>query len=156
MYGSILSAAGSEFGGWMETWAGKEAGQAQLKATKRNAEVLRDRARMVEQQSARETELMVDESRRLQAEQKASFAASGATVGEGTSLLVMAEQAGKMQKDILVQRRNRAIEAMQMRNQAAMDVYMGKQAWRAQKLGMIGKRVGGALQSGGSLLGGSK
>ena len=86
---------------------------------------------------------MRKDKERLQASQRAAYAKSGAVMTEGTPLLVMAEQAGMMELDILNQQRNRALEASALRSQVTLDRYAGSQAAKAGTIG-----AGGTLLSG--------
>ena len=111
-----------------------------------NAALMEQRADATRQAAERETEMMTDRSRKMKASQTAAFAKSGAMLGTGTPLTVMAEQSADMQRDILQQRRNRMIEEQQLRSQAEMARYQAKQASRAGLIGGAGTILGGAGQ----------
>lgn len=139
--GLPLAGLGTLLGGYGQYQAGQESGEA----TEHNARLLRQRAAATAMASEAETTAMGRGARRLKATQEAGFAASGAQLGAGTPLMVMAEQAGEMQRDILERRRTRAIEEQQLRSQAA---YMSEQAKRQKKKGKwggLGTIVGGGL-----------
>ena len=149
MFGALLGLGGaglSAFGSYM---GGR---QAQEEASY-NAAIKRQQAILSEQAMEAETELMRDDARRLKATQEASFAASGAVVGEGTPLLVLAEEAGRMERDILQQRRNRMIEQQGLRSESQMLRFQGQQAKRAGTIGAVSTILGGGAKFG-SLMGG--
>ena len=141
--GSALGAAGTYLGGVQ-----------QEKMAKYNAAVMMQRAKATRQAMESETRLMAEGARRTTASQTAAYAKSGASISGGTPLLVLAEQAGKMQLDILEQRRNRMIEEQQYKSQAAMLRYQGKQAKMAGIIGAGSTILGGASKAGMSLMGG--
>jgi len=131
--GGVGSAAGQLMGGEAEEQAGKY-----------NARLKRQRAKAVEQAMEMETGTLHDSARRKKAEQTAIAAKSGGQISSGTPLLVLAEQAGKMERDILEHRRGRMIEAQQLRSGAAMDEWQGKQAKRAAQFGAFSSLLGTA------------
>ena len=111
-----------------------EAGQAAKATASYNAKLANNEARAKEQQAHVESRQMQKQKERLLASQRAGFAKGGAMVTEGTPLLLMAEQAGTMELDILNQQRNRANEATALRSEADMMKYQGKQAARAANI----------------------
>ena len=137
-----------------------QAGQQQEAASEYNAALMEQQATLSRQAMETETEMMVDEKRRMMATQEAVAAKSGAAIGTGTPLLVLAEQAGTMERNILEQRRNRMIETQGLRSQAQMLRFEGKQAAKAGKLGALGSLLGGAgqmaMMGGGATGGGQK
>lgn len=147
MFGAILGLAG----GGLSAFGSYAAGQAQQGAADYNAKLLQQRAQMVEQASRSETTRAHKEARKLKGAQQAGFAKSGAMITSGTPLMVLAEQAGDMEKDILEQRRNRMIEAQGLRSQAEMLKIQGKQASAAGKLGAVTSLLGAGGQAGMSL-----
>ena len=116
-----------------------------------NAKVLQQKADSVAQAKEADTKTLQRESRRLKSEQVAGYSKSGAMIGQGTPLLVMAEQAGDMQRDILNYRRNRLIEEQQLRSEAEAMRWSGRMQQRGAILGGI---TGGA-QGMGTILGNS-
>ena len=153
MLGAVLAVAG--FGGPLLGAAGTYLGGVQQeKMAKYNAAVMMQRAKATRQAMESETRLMAEGARRTTASQTAAYAKSGASISGGTPLLVLAEQAGKMQLDILEQRRNRMIEEQQYKSQAAMLRYQGKQEKMAGIIGAGSTILGGVAQAGMSLMGG--
>lgn len=131
-------------------------GQAAEAAGRYNAKRLKQRAQLTEQAMESETRRSRDEARRLKASQLAGFAKSGARVDVGTPLLVMAEQAGDMERDILNQRRNRQIEIQGLRSGADMTKFGAKQTGTASKIGTATTLLGGATRAGSIYAGRSK
>ena len=113
------------------------AGDAADDVAKYNAKILEQRAKLTEQAMQSETERMHKQARSLKATQEVGFAKSGAVVSSGTPLMVLAEQAGEMEKDVLQMRRNKMIEAQGFRSQAAMAKYEGAQAQKAARIGAV-------------------
>lgn len=128
-------------------------GRAQNEAARYNARLLQQQAAATRIASESETEMMVDEKRRMMATQEAIAAKSGGAM-EGTPLMVLTEQAGIMQRNILEQRRNREIEARGLLAQAEMSKWEGKQAKRAGTILAIGSGLRGAGQIAGYGMGG--
>ena len=139
-------------GGGMALQAGSSymAGQAEDAASKHNEGILRKQAVMTEQAMESETSRMHDDARKMKATQRAIASGMGARTDTGTPLLVLAEEAGKMELDILEHRRNRTIEAMGLRSQADMEKYNRKQAKFGRILGMGGTLLSGASQASGA------
>ena len=147
---SILGIGGAGLGAFGQWQAGQQAN----KTAHYNARLKEQQAVLTEQAMATETTRSHEEARRLKATQESQYGSSGAVVSEGTPLLVLAEQAGLMEKDILNQRRNRMIEAQGLRSEAAMLRFDGKQAKRASNIGAVTTLLGGAVQAGMLLDGG--
>lgn len=91
-----------------------------------NQKIAEQEALAKEQQSHSDTEMMRKEKDRLLASQRAAYAKSGATMNEGTSLLVMAESVKNIELDILNVQRARAIEASSLRAQGQFAGYAGQ------------------------------
>ena len=121
-----------------------QASKAAEATGKYNAKLAENEAIAKEQQAHVESQQMQKDKERLAASQRAGFAKGGAVITEGTPLLLMAEQAGNAELDILNQQRNRAMEASGLRAEGAMSLYEGKQARKAGKIGMIGTTLSGA------------
>ena len=134
-------------------------GESERDAHMYNQRLYEQRAKAVEQTAASETKLMQERGRKFKATQEAGYAKSGAMIDSGTPLLVMAETAGDIQRDILEQRRNRTIQAQQMRSAGEMERYKGRMASRAgymkagtTLLGGIGQMgLSGAFSGGGGM-----
>ena len=122
-----------------------QSGQSQKAMANYNAKLARNEAIAKEQQSHAESLQMRKDKERLTASQRARYAKSGALMTEGTPLLVMAEQAGMMELDILNAHRNRSLEAQALRSQAKLDKYAGKQSARAANIGAGATLLSGAL-----------
>jgi hypothetical protein len=110
-------------------------GQQQRKAMEYNAALMDQRAQAVAMAAETERDMMTDRARKTKAEQVAAYGKSGAMLTSGTPLTVLAEQSAEMQYDINQQMRNRLVEQQQLRSQADMMRYQGKQASRAGILG---------------------
>jgi hypothetical protein len=133
--------------------------EATIKATgEYNAKVIEQQAELTEQAMEVETERSRDDARRLKASQRAAFSKSGARVDVGTPMMVMAEQASDMERDILQQRRNRMIELRGLKSQATMTRFESsrdaKQAGHAGKVGAVSTLLGGAAKAGSIYAGG--
>ena len=135
-------------GAGMGAYGKYQAGRAQNAAARYSAKIKGQQARLTEQEMESETTRSHEEARRLKGSQLAAFAKSGAQDSSGTPLLVMAEQAGEMEMDILEQRRNRMIEAEGLRSEAEMLKWQGKQAKRAGTIGAFSTLLGGGAQAG--------
>jgi hypothetical protein len=121
-----------------------EAGQSAKATANYNAKLAENEAIAKEQQARVESQQMQKNKERLLASQRAGFAKGGAVITEGTPLLLMAEQAGTAELDILNQQRNRAMEATSLRSEATISKFSGKQAARAGNIGAAGTVIGGA------------
>jgi hypothetical protein len=143
---AVLGLGGGLLGAYGKYQQGR---QAQATANY-NARLREQQAKLTEQAMASETTRSHQEARRMKASQEAAYASSGAVVGSGTPLLVLAEQAGAMEKDILNQRRSRMMEAQGLRSEAAMLKYEGRMAKRAGTIGAVSTLLG----TGASLAGG--
>ena len=133
---AVVGTAASAYGQY-------QAGQAAKATGKYNAVLAMNEAKAKEQQSHIESQQMQKQKERLIASQRAGFAKGGSTITEGTPLLLMAEQAGTAELDILNQQRNRAMEATALRSEASLQMYQGKQASKAGKIGAAGTLLGG-------------
>jgi hypothetical protein len=137
--GAFLAALGL-VGTGVGAYGQYQAGRQQRKVAEMNA-------RIIQQQSASEATLAHERARRMKAEQVAAFAKTGAELGTGTPLMVLAEQAGEMERDILERRRVREIQAQNIR-------FEGRQAERAAKIGAFTTLLSGGARAGTSLAGG--
>jgi hypothetical protein len=152
MMGAFLGLAAAGTG--LKAYGQYQAGRQQQAMADYNARLLDQRAAATEQAMRVETEMGHEQARRMKAQQRAAYSASGAEITSGTPLLVMAEQSAIMERDILQQRRNRMIEAQQLRSEAAMTQYGGQMQKRAGTMGAITTILGGAAQIGMSGMGG--
>ena len=108
--------------------------QQQRETGRLNQRLLYQQAELQEQAMERETEIATEQARRTKAAQYASYAKSGAMPTEGTPLLVMVEQSGEMQRDILENRRNRMIQAQGLRYQGDVTYEQAKRAGYATRI----------------------
>ena len=132
-------------GGTAMTMYGQhQAGKAAEATAKYNAKLAENEAIAKEQQAHVESQQMQKQKERLQAAQRAGFAKGGAMITEGTPLLLMAEQAGQAELDILQNQRNRAMEGTSLLAQAEMEKWQGKQAKKAGQIAMVGTALSGA------------
>ena len=109
---------------------------------KQRAASARMQARMARRASESETTLAHERGRRFKAAQRAAYAKSGALPTSGTPLLVMMEQAGDIEQDIMMQRHEREKQAILSENRARMIDWETKQAKKAAQLGMAGTALG--------------
>jgi hypothetical protein len=151
-FSSLLGPAGMGLGilgTGLSAYGTYESGMQQRQAYEAQEGMLRQRAEAVESAMGTETTKAHEQARKLKASQVAAYAKSGAEISSGTPLLVLAEQAGEMERDILEQRRNRMIQAQGLRHQADVAKYQGRMASRAGILGAGGTLLGGAAGLGG-------
>ena len=132
LWGSVAVAAASTA---LSVYGQYQAGQAAEATANYNAKLAENEALAKEQQSHVESLQMQKNKERLLASQRAGFAKAGAVGTEGTPLLLMAEQAGTMELDILNQQRNRAMQATALRSEADLQRYTGEQAASAATIG---------------------
>jgi hypothetical protein len=131
LIGAIAAIAGTA----LSAYGTYQAGQAQKAMANYNARLANNEAIAREQATKAETERMRDENRRIRASQEAGYSASGAMASSGTPLLVMAEEAGKMEMDVMNMQRTGAMQAQASRAQAKLDKYSGKMAARSANIG---------------------
>jgi hypothetical protein len=146
-FGTAATFAGIGLGAFGQLRAGQESASA----LRYNASLMEQRERVIGQLSESETEIAQKSGRRLRGTQLAMAAKSGAEITSGTPLLLLAEQAGEMQRDIFEQRRTRMIQQQQAKEQARMLRYRAKKAKRRGIGSAIGTALGGAA---GFLVGG--
>ena len=125
-------------GGAFSAYGTYEQGQASKATANYNAKLAENEAKAKEQQAHVESQQMQKQKERLIAAQRAGFAKGGAVITEGTPLLLMAEQAGEAELDILNQQRNRAMEATSLKSEATLQKYQGKQTARAANIQAAG------------------
>ena len=157
MLGAIMGAVGLG-GSALSAYGTYKAGRQAKDNAYYNAKLKEQQAKLTREAMATETAGAHRDARRMKATQEAGYASSGAVVGEGTPLLVLAEQAGAMERDILNDRRTRMLEEQGLQSEARMLRYEGKQAKKAGTIGAVSTLLGGAGQAGLSMLnsGGSK
>lgn len=146
---TILGLGGAGLGAYGQYTGGKQ----QQQIAKYNAGIKDREARLTEEASKIEQGRMAEEARKLKATQRAKFSTSGAEISEGTPLMVMAEQAGIMERDALNQLRNRSIQATTLRSEADMLRASGDAAKRAGEIGAGATLLSGVGMAGMSLLG---
>lgn len=136
-----------------------------------NAKLAENESIAEQQFMAAETERMRSEKQKALARKKALYGKTGAVISEGTPLLVLAEQAGEMELDIITRqadsyRRQQALghEADQYRWQAGVALmegqaqaegyrHAGSQAYKAGKMAAIGSILTGSAQAAGQVAG---
>jgi hypothetical protein len=128
-----------------------EAGQASKATGKYNAKLAENEAKATEQKAHVESQQMQRNKERLIASQRAGFAKGGAAITTGTPLLLMAEQAGNAELDILNLQRNRAMEATALKSEATLSKFKGKQAARSANIQAGTTVIGGAGKAAGML-----
>lgn len=140
MFGSILMQG---LGIGMDILGAGISSSAQKDAGRYNKKLLYQQAEMQEQAMEAETDIANKQNRATKASQQAAFAKSGAVISSGTPLLVMLEQSGNMQMDILENRRNRLIQAEGLRHQGDVAYAQAKNASKAtlinSAIGIAGK-----------------
>ena len=139
----VASAAVSAVGAGVSAYGQYQAGQSQKAMANYNAKLAENEAIAKQQQTVAETERMRAQKKRMMSAQRATAGKTGAMISGGTPLLVMAEEAGLMELDILNMRRTGKMEAGASIAESKMSKWEGKQAARA---GMIS--AGGTLLSG--------
>ncbi len=146
MWGQILSQG---LGIGLQVFGSVLGGSQKRQAGEYNKKILYQKAKMQEQAMEVETSQAVKSGRRLKASQEAMYAKSGAMIDSGTPLLVMVEQAGEMNRDILQNRRSRMIQAEGYRHEGDVALV---QAENEAKLDLINTMTGVAGNVAGSLL----
>ena len=134
----VVGAVAMVAGTGLAAYSQYEAGQAAKATANYNAKLAENEAKAKEQQAHVESQQMQKQKERLIAAQRAGFAKGGAVITEGTPLLLMAEQAGEAELDILNQQRNRAMEATSLKSEATLQKYQGKQTARAANIQAAG------------------
>ena len=123
------------------------AGQNKKKVANYNQRVSNERAKSIEAAMSTQTSRGHKRARQLKASQLAAYQKSGAQLSSGTPLLVMAEQAGEIELDILQERRTSMVNAQQMRQTGQMDNLSGRTAGRAANVGVGTTLLQGAGRS---------
>ena len=137
---SIVGAAGNTGTRIAGAYGQRMMSKARVGSYLYNAEILEQNADLIAAARDIETERMIEGARELKAKQRASYSKSGAAIDSGTPLIVVLDQASKVQKDILQHRRNRMIEEQGMRHQADMQRWnaaVEKSAGKAAKIQSI-------------------
>lgn len=129
MLGAFLGLAGAA----MSASAQREQGKAQRRAAEYNAQIMRNKAQNIAFAKRAETQMSVEDFRRLRSQQRAAFAASGARVDVGSPMVVQLDEIAKMNMDILNDRRARTIEEQGALSGAEMQLYEGRMAERAAR-----------------------
>ena len=150
--GAVTAVAGTA----VSVYGQVQSGKAQKATANYNARLAENEAKAKEQQAHVESQQMQRQKERLQASQRAGFAKGGAMITEGTPLLLMAEQAGNAELDILNNQRNRAMEGVSLKSEASMQKYQGKQAARAANIGAGATALSGFGSAASSFGGGDK
>jgi len=131
----------------VSTYASYESAQAQKKVASYNAKLAENEAIAKEQQAHAESLQMQKSKERLLASQRAGFAKAGAVSTAGTPLLLMAEQAGTAELDILNQQRNRAMEVTALQSEASLHRFKASQTGTAGLVGTALSGVGSSLST---------
>lgn len=140
--GAILGLAGAVMG----ASAQRAEGKAREKAAEYNAQIMRNKAQNINYAKRAETQISVEDFRRLRSQQKAAFAASGARTDVGSPMVVQLDEISKMNMDILNDRRARQIEAEGALSGAEMQLYEGRMANRAGQAQARATLLGGFSQ----------
>lgn len=120
-----LSLAGGFLGKKSAKKAARNKARAIRQMAKYNAAVKKMEEKSVLQTMGAETSRSYKTKRRQMASQRAAFSKTGA-VSKGTPMTVMLEQALDMESDIQNQRRNRLLQAQNLRQQGKAIKYQGE------------------------------
>lgn len=155
----MLAGMGAQVGGGLlGAYGAYDAAGDEAGALKYNAKLRRMQAAQYADTAKVESGMAREDARRMQAEQKAIASKMGADISAGTPLVVLSEQAGIMEENILQHRRNRLIEEQGMMHEAAMMDWEAKAIKSAAKMNLYGSLLGlgGSLGlQAGSMFGGS-
>jgi hypothetical protein len=146
-------------GGLLGAYGSYKAAGDEASAMKYNARLRRMQASQHADAAKAESGMAREDARRMQAEQKAIASKMGADIASGTPLVVLSEQAGIMEENILQQRRNRLIEEQGMMHEAAMMDWQAKAIKSASKMNLFSNILGVGGQFGlnaGKMYGGNR
>ena len=124
-------------------------GRAAQKEAEYNADVVEANARAEELAIGAEAERLADEQREVKAQQRVTAAQSGGGLSAGQNIMVLAEQAQKMQMDQLELQRQQDIVTQRGESQASLLKQQGKAARTAGYLGAITSGAGAYFGAGG-------
>lgn len=108
-----------------------QAGQAQKDAYKANARMAAQEAEAIDVSTNYKVQKEKEKARALSARQRVLYAKAGVDLSSGSPLLVMAEDAGRMEEDIYMTQYAGDVQALKARNQASMYRWSGNQAAKA-------------------------
>ena len=117
-------------------------GRAAQKEADYNAEVAEEQARAEELAIGAEAERLADEQREVKAQQRVTAAASGGGLASGQNIMILAEQAQKMQMDQLELQRQQDITTDQGASQASLLRQRGDNARKGSYLSAITSGAG--------------
>ncbi len=123
--------------------AGVMGGMAAKKEAEYQADVAEANARAESLAIGAEAERLADEQREIKSQQRVTAAASGGGLSSGQNIMILAEQAQKMQMDQLELQRQQDITLATGKSQAKLLKMQGKNAYTASLIG--GVVQGGSL-----------
>ena len=144
MFGIFATLIGAS----MTASAQREQGRAAKRQAEYNAKLQDNKALAIEYARKAETRRMQASAQRMQAKQRALYSKTGAVITGDTPLLVMLEQAGDIQMDIMNARRNSLIEQQRAKAGAEMTRYEGEMAKRSAYKAASNTILGGVLKAG--------
>ena len=124
-----------------------QAGKAQEAAYEYNAKVQEQNAKVAQDKAAYEAERQAQRIRRLNATQRAAYAASGVQLS-GTALDLMEDSTTQGEMDRLAILYGGDVEAANMRSEATLSRFQGKSAAAAGTSAAFGTLLGGASRIG--------
>jgi len=134
--------------------AAKQQGKAQQAIYEYNARLKEAEARNVERQAQIDEARRAEQQKAVLGHQKATFAKSGFSIEEGTSVDIMADTYGEFAVDRALILRKGLIDEMKLKSGAEIDRYQGqvakqygKNMARAGYLGMAGTIAGGVASA---------
>lgn len=140
----VTSVAGTAIGVYGQV----AAADAAEEAADYNAKLQEDQARQVEMENHETVQRMRKEKRRARAEAFAKLAASGAALGEGSSVDVMEVLDARLETQIQDASRTAQIEARNLRAGADSTRYSGSQRAAGLRLQSVGTLLDGASRAG--------
>ena len=143
---TAIAATAMAIGGGLSAYGQYQAGKAEKKMADYNEALAKNQAKAAELQSMADAEALRRQQSRKRSSTEAAYAMTGFSKA-GTPLLAMIEESKEMEIDVENIYRSGQIKASQLRSQADMFDFEGKNALRAAKFGAVGT----LLQTAGSV-----
>jgi hypothetical protein len=141
---AIIAASVSAIGAGASAYSQYETGKATQRLNEYNAQIADQNAQVAARDANIQANQIRDRNRRIEASQRAAFAASGVVGETGSPLMVQVKQAAYLEMGALETERQGNIEAGKQRQQAVIDRMSGKIAAQS-----------GAMNAGATLLQGA-
>ena len=141
--GSVLSAIGGIAGAMVSAAGAQQQADAQAQKANYEAAVARNNATAEAYKGTAQAEATAEQGKRVLAQQRAAFGASGAQVDTGSPVTVFGESSARLAGDVSAQQYGGKIQSQRWQDQAVLHDMEAANARKAGQIASMGAIIGG-------------